>query len=75
LHPCYGHTLMMAAMIGFYITDPHARDPRVRVVCERLERGISDFLAPVLAVMRLRRAAARLGHRHKLRLYAGRVQM
>jgi tetraprenyl-beta-curcumene synthase len=59
LPPRHGHTLMLAAMVGFYLTDPQADDPSVSAIRERAESGITEFAFPVRVVMRLRRIAAR----------------
>lgn len=63
LPPRHGHTLILAGMIGFYLSHLNEGDPSLQAVHEAVLASVEDFGAPALAVMRSRRAAARIKHR------------
>lgn len=63
LPPRYGHTLILAGMIGFYLSHLEMDDPDLRAIREAVLSSVEDFGAPALAVMRSRRAAATIKHR------------
>lgn len=63
LPPRHGHTLILAAMIGFYLSHLETDDPGLRAIHEAVLSSVEDFGAPALAVMRSRRAAAHIKHR------------
>jgi tetraprenyl-beta-curcumene synthase len=60
LPPRYGHTLILAAMIGFYLSHPQADAPELQPIRDSVVDSVKEFALPTLIVMRSRRAAARL---------------
>lgn len=63
LPPSHGHTLILAAMIGFYLSHLEANDPGLQAIRDAVLSSVEDFGTPALAVMRSRRAAAHIKRR------------
>lgn len=54
------HTMILAAMIGFYLADNRARSPHVRLTADRVLEACGEHASPALLVLRSRQVARRL---------------
>lgn len=54
------HVMILAAMASFYLASPQARDPRVRLVAERVLTALGVHALPAMHVLRARHAVRRL---------------
>ncbi len=52
--PSHGHTLIVAAMVGFYLTQPEARRPEARAVCDRLRHTATSRRVDRLSTLTMR---------------------
>jgi hypothetical protein len=60
LQPRHGHTLIVAAMTSFYLSDPAAQAPDLYALRGRLSKSIGTLNTPTMLVMRARGAASAL---------------
>jgi tetraprenyl-beta-curcumene synthase len=65
LQPRHGHTLIVAAMTSFYLSNPATGAPDLHVLRSRLRKSIGVLDAPTMLVMRARGAANTLAREKK----------
>jgi tetraprenyl-beta-curcumene synthase len=55
------HSIVLAGMAGYYLSDPEASAPEVLPIAHNVKAAIGGLMAPTLLVFRARRLAARVG--------------
>lgn len=60
LQPRHGHTLIVAAMTSFYLSNPATGAPDLHALRSRLRKSVGVLDAPTMLVMRARGAAKRV---------------
>jgi tetraprenyl-beta-curcumene synthase len=56
------HAIIVAAMVGNYLSTPEAKAPDVRAISQNVLEAIGDLASPTLLVFRLRRLVGGVGH-------------
>lgn len=62
LKPPYGHTLIVAAMVSFYLSAPQLKVATTTATHRAIRRNGGEFVWPAIWMMRARHAAARFEH-------------
>jgi len=55
------HSIVLAGMAGYYLSDPEASAPEVLPIAQNVRETIGGLMAPTLLVFRARRLAGRIG--------------
>ncbi|HXQ00897.1 MAG TPA: DUF2600 family protein [Solirubrobacteraceae bacterium] len=61
LHQSDCHTMIVVAMVSFYLSAPQAREPHARLASEQVLQALGEHVAPAMLVLRARRAARWVG--------------
>jgi tetraprenyl-beta-curcumene synthase len=61
LHQSDCHTMIVVAMVSFYLSAPQAREPHARLASEQVLHALGEHVGPAMLVLRARRAATWMG--------------